>query len=198
MSILIRKFSLSSDECRFPHVLPDGTAAQASPSLRNGPPRPPRGPPAHVNGVNSHSATLADKLNNLNLRDDQRTPRNNGVDTSSRSSSDGGSRPKYQPNGKHHNNHAVKKAGAPNKLLPAQRVPSADDFPVLAGTVTPPKTNGHANGMTAAQVLQAPPPFRKDAAPSKESSTRNTTPEPTRENSIKVNAFSCSLSSLIS
>ncbi|KAF9527748.1 hypothetical protein CPB83DRAFT_869795 [Crepidotus variabilis] len=185
----------NGDECRFPHVLPDGATQSSFPSARGGPPRPPRGPPGHTNGVNSHGATLADKLSNLNLRDDQR-PRNNGVDSSSRSSSDGGNRPKFYPNGKHHHHpsgpnghhHAngAKKGGAPNKYYQPQRVPSADDFPVLAGTVTPPRVNGHANGMTAAQVLQAPPPTRKEATSSKESSTRNTTPDPVRGNPVKV------------
>jgi len=64
-----------------------------------------------------------------------------------------------------------------------QRVPNADEFPVLAGSVTPPKlVNG--NGLTAAQVLQAPPPGRKDG--SRDSSTRETTPEPCRGGPSKV------------
>jgi len=59
-----------------------------------------------------------------------------------------------------------------------QRVPNADEFPVLAGSVTPPKlVNGNGiNSLTAAQVLQAPPPARKDG--SRDPSTRSTTPEP--------------------
>lgn len=45
-----------------------------------------------------------------------------------------------------------------------QRVPNADDFPVLAGTVTPPsKSCVTTNGPTAAQVLQAPPPVKKES-----------------------------------
>lgn len=55
-----------------------------------------------------------------------------------------------------------------------QRVPNADEFPVLGGSTTPPSrspgTNGtpptvngiNGHGPTAAQVLQAPPPFRKE------------------------------------
>ena len=41
---------------------------------------------------------------------------------------------------------------------PKQRVPNADEFPVLGGSSTPPQANGHTshNGPTAAQVLQAP------------------------------------------
>ena len=49
---------------------------------------------------------------------------------------------------------------------PRQRVPSADEFPVLAGSTTPPARspaalNGISNGPTAAQVLQAPAPAKK-------------------------------------
>jgi hypothetical protein len=67
-----------------------------------------------------------------------------------------------------------------------QRVPNADEFPVLAGSTTPPSrspglngslphVNGHS-GPTAAQVLQAPPPVRRDSA-TKESVTRHATPD---------------------
>ena len=73
-------------------------------------------------------------------------------------------------------------------------MPNADEFPVLAGSITPPirtpaingfsGNGGVPNGPTAAQVLQAPPPPRKD---SKESSTRGTTPDPGRGNLPKVN-----------
>jgi hypothetical protein len=75
-----------------------------------------------------------------------------------------------------------------------QRVPNADEFPVLAASVTPPKLvngNGHS-GLTAAQVLQAPPPARKDA--SKESSTRDTTPEPAQGGTSKVSVQDITMS----
>jgi hypothetical protein len=96
-------------------------------------------------------------------------------------SSDPVSRPKFQQGVKHHN------AGAHNnkKYAPVkqQRVPNADEFPVLAGSTTPPSRGSghHPNGIghsgpTAAQVLQAPPPARKEG--SKESSTRGGTPDP--------------------
>lgn len=47
-----------------------------------------------------------------------------------------------------------------------QRVPSADEFPVLSGSTTPPARspavlNGVSHGPTAAQVLQAPAPAKK-------------------------------------
>lgn len=62
-----------------------------------------------------------------------------------------------------------------------QRVPNADEFPVLGGLTSSknlinggPAVNGSV-GPTAAQVLQAPAPTRKDL--SKESTTRSTSPE---------------------
>jgi hypothetical protein len=55
----------------------------------------------------------------------------------------------FHANGKNHHN------------AKAQRVPTFDEFPTLNGTATSnsPKASG-PNGLTAAQVLQAPPPFR--------------------------------------
>ena len=53
-----------------------------------------------------------------------------------------------------------------------QRVPSADEFPVLSGSLTPPLRSPGASsangwtGPTAAQVLQAPAPPRKESQPS--------------------------------
>ncbi|KAJ3514394.1 hypothetical protein NLJ89_g2409 [Agrocybe chaxingu] len=152
----------NGDECRFPHVLPENasTPTHTQFPIARGPPRP-RGPPhGHVNGANG-TINLEAKLNNLTMRDD--APRQkNGVDGSSRSqSSDASGRPKFHQGPKHPhvgpNGHHKK----PFPSKPQQRVPSADDFPVLAGSVTPPKVNGNGyTGPTAAQILQAPPPFR--------------------------------------
>ena len=63
-----------------------------------------------------------------------------------------------QPNGFHANG----KKQHPSKV---QRVPTFDEFPTLNGTPTNTSTNtspkaSGPNGLTAAQVLQAPPPFR--------------------------------------
>lgn len=46
-------------------------------------------------------------------------------------------------------------------MTKAQRVPTFDEFPTLNGSASSnsPKASG-PNGLTAAQVLQAPPPFR--------------------------------------
>lgn len=67
-------------------------------------------------------------------------------------------------------------------MFTKQRVPNADEFPVLTGSITPPsRSPGHngilpnGNGPTAAQVLQAPPPLRKEN--SKESSPRVLSPD---------------------
>jgi len=59
-----------------------------------------------------------------------------------------------QPNGFHPN-------GKKQHTAKTQRVPTSDEFPTLNGTSTnsSPKASG-LNGLTAAQVLQAPPPFR--------------------------------------
>lgn len=59
-----------------------------------------------------------------------------------------------------------------NLLSTKQRVPNADEFPVLGGSTTPPTrsgVNGLLNGQvhagpTAAQVLQAPAPVKKEPA----------------------------------
>ncbi|PPQ67183.1 hypothetical protein CVT25_005784 [Psilocybe cyanescens] len=180
----------NGDECRFPHVLHENGAVPVHsgfPMARGGAPRP----RPHANGVNG-VAHIETRLNNISVQDHETPRQKNGLEGSSRShSSDAGSRPKFQQGSKHPN------AGtnANNKKVAAirqqqQRVPNADEFPVLAGSTTPPTrvpgsngvVNGH-NGPTAAQVLQAPPPARKDG--SKESSTRGTTPDPVRPNPSK-------------
>lgn len=107
------------------------------------------------------------------------------------------SRPRYAQGGKNqqhsgniNNSHLHKRAAAPKQ----QRVPNPDDFPVLAGTITPPSRpsglngvwvngNGHA-GPTAAQILQAPPTVRKEG--NKEPNTQDTIPGSTRNPSPKV------------
>ncbi|KAJ7596820.1 hypothetical protein C8J56DRAFT_918410 [Mycena floridula] len=135
-------------DCRFPHIIPDG--AQMRGPIR---PRP--------NGAVNGFATIDEKLAGLSI---------NGTAHSSRSqSTDPGNRQRFSQGFKGPN-------GFPNKRPPAtkQRVPNADEFPVLAGSTTPPVsdrlTNGNANGFhgvtgpTAAQVLRAPAPFRKESS----------------------------------
>ncbi|KAF8078821.1 hypothetical protein FPV67DRAFT_81025 [Lyophyllum atratum] len=170
----------NGDDCRYPHVLPDGNGNHPIPyfSGRGGArPRHPNG-----NGI----AAINENLANLSTRDD--TPaQQNGVEGSSRSQSTDPGRPRFHQGGK--NGYSPNGARPDKRPFPTkQRVPNADEFPVLAGSITPPTRspglngmlpngNGHA-GSTAAQVLRAPPPFRKDG--SKESSTRGTTPDPVK------------------
>jgi len=76
-----------------------------------------------------------------------------------------------------------------------QRVPNADEFPVLAGSTTPPARspgvngslpngNGHA-APTAAQILQAPRPVRSNS--SQAVTSRGVTPERVKELKPEVN-----------
>ncbi|TFK36906.1 hypothetical protein BDQ12DRAFT_686069 [Crucibulum laeve] len=190
----------NGDECRFPHVLTDGPSPHHPPFFAgrggHGGPRP----RPHINGnINAPQANgfspIEEKLNTLTISDEP--PRQqNGVDDSSRShSTDAGARPRYgNGNRNHHYGGGHSGHGAhphPKKQAAAvkqqqQRVPNADEFPVLAGSITPPSRspglngvlpngNGHS-GPTAAQVLQAPPPARKDSV--RESSTRGVSPDP--------------------
>ncbi|EPQ61417.1 hypothetical protein GLOTRDRAFT_124253 [Gloeophyllum trabeum ATCC 11539] len=152
----------NGDECRFPHVLPDSTGFQQNyphfpGPLPRGPPRP-RHLSNAANGVGSIEAKMAD----MTVRDD-------AINHHARSQSTVEPLNRGRPlNGA--------RGGAPPGPIPRverrvglkQRLPSADEFPALAGATTPPKQspglNGHngLNGPTAAQVLQAPPPARKD------------------------------------
>jgi hypothetical protein len=78
---------------------------------------------------------------------------------------------------------------APHKRPPPpkQRVPEADEFPTLAGATAPSKSVNGTSGPTAAQILQAPAPFRRDST--RENSTRGPSPD---SSSWKVSSgFSC-------
>lgn len=203
-----------SEECRFPHILPENGAPiphPVFPSSRPGPPRP-RG---QANGPNNNFPNLEAKLGNMSVRDVSRQS------TSSSSHENLHQMDSYRTNlakrtelkaradpirvtraiapssskgGKHPAAVGVNGKKAQQAFRSQQRVPNPDEFPVLAGSTTPPirtpamngfsGNGGVPNGPTAAQVLQAPPPPRKD---SKESSTRGTTPDPGRGNLPKVN-----------
>ena len=101
-----------------------------------------------------------------------------------------GSRSRY-PQGK--SQHGGNNNSHPqNKATPKQqRIPNPDEFPVLAGTITPPSRscgvwvngNGHV-GLTAAQILQTPLTLRKEG--NKESNMQDTTTGPTPNRSLKV------------
>ncbi|PFH54849.1 hypothetical protein AMATHDRAFT_72605 [Amanita thiersii Skay4041] len=160
----------NGDDCRFPHVLPDSTNSQTPSFYSN------RGTArGRSYGTANGFAAIDEKLANMNIRD---------VYNHHHSS---GGRSRFNQGSKNYHGssmngiHTHKKGFTPVK----QRVPNADEFPVLGGSITPPNrnTNGLPNGApTAAQVLQAPPPTRKDTS---QSSTRGTTPDFSRVNGVK-------------
>ncbi|ESK98092.1 protein with ankyrin repeats [Moniliophthora roreri MCA 2997] len=168
----------NGDDCRFPHVLPDNPAAAANQYFsggRGGAPRSTR----HLNGDSNGVGALDQKMSAIS----QNGPQINGKAESQ-------NRPRHGMGFKNGPNGAV----PPNNKRsppPKQRVPNADDFPVLAGSTTPPTkaVNGYFNGNghtgpTAAQVLQAPPPGRRESAnvtrtasPDSASSVKDSKPE---------------------
>ncbi|KAK7463903.1 hypothetical protein VKT23_005838 [Stygiomarasmius scandens] len=164
----------NGDDCRFPHVLPDNSGPhQQFVGGRGGAPRS----RPHVNGSNG-IGTIEEKMSGMSLRDTR----------------DAGPRPRYPPGYKNGTSNGPANKRSP-LVKPQQRVPNADDFPVLPGSTTPPaKTglngyfgngNGHA-GPTAAQILSAPPPFRsKDSV--NEVQTRTGSPESTTDYTPEVN-----------
>ncbi|KAI0936709.1 hypothetical protein AcV5_004781 [Taiwanofungus camphoratus] len=173
----------NGDECRFPHVLPDASAPHHPShfSARGG--HRPR-PSVHANGI----TTIEEKLSVMTVQDDRQTSHSrhgtngtNGTEDSSRSqSTEPGSRRGFSQS--YRSNHLPNVSRPEKKFSPPkpQRVPNADEFPVLTSTTPPlrsPGTHGPAStgysGPTAAQVLQAPPPARKDS----QSILRGTTPE---------------------
>jgi hypothetical protein len=175
-----------STDCRFPHVMPpEGAAAHTPfyPSRGSGP--RPRG---HANG--NGFAAVDQKLANMSIQDvsicSSRIPYFSRVisqNGSSRSqSNDPGTRARGGPGGKGGPNAPATKRASMVK----QRVPNADEFPVLGGSTTPPvrtpgmngslpNGNGHA-GPTAAQILQAPRPVRSSSS-SQAITPRGVTPE---------------------
>ncbi|KAI0673383.1 hypothetical protein C8Q78DRAFT_1067726 [Trametes maxima] len=170
----------NGDDCRFPHVLPgDGPA-----SHHHQPHFVPRGghrprPPFHVNGM----ATLEDKFTAMTTQDDKgpaHSRNTTGTTTSDSSRSHSaepgqkGRAPNFKPN------HFASGPRQDRKFAPPkpQRVPNADEFPVLGGSAPSSRgasVNGSVtpgySGPTAAQVLQAPPPKKEVQV------TRGDTPE---------------------
>jgi len=111
--------------------------------------------PRHpLNGVTNNMANLEEKFSRMNVQERDENRAHPGTGRSSRSQSSERRKQFGQQNGFHPNG----KRQHPTK---AQRVPTFDEFPTLNGTPTSnsPKASG-PNGLTAAQVLQAPPPFR--------------------------------------
>ncbi|KAJ7631216.1 hypothetical protein FB45DRAFT_559949 [Roridomyces roridus] len=148
----------NGSECRFPHVMPpEGTVGHIPfYPTRGGAPRPQR------NGF----TVIDEKLANLSLQENGR----NGVHEPATRGGRGG---------KANMNQGTKRA------MVKQRVPNADEFPVLGGSTTPPARspvingNGHA-GPTAAQILQAPRPVRSNSSQAI-TPARGLTPERVKE-----------------
>ncbi|KAI6047806.1 hypothetical protein EDC04DRAFT_2863981 [Pisolithus marmoratus] len=136
----------NGDDCRFPHVIPNVSGPQHHGGGRV--PRPRDGP----NGVN----TIEEQFASLTVREEIQPLRNSTTNSSRSQSTDAGTRSR---GAKPMWNKADRKP-----VLKQQRVPNADEFPVLGGLTSSknlvnggPAINGSA-GPTAAQVLQAPPP----------------------------------------
>ncbi|THV07619.1 hypothetical protein K435DRAFT_815404 [Dendrothele bispora CBS 962.96] len=167
----------NGDDCRFPHVLPDNSGPhQQFTGGRGGAPRP----RPHVNNSNG-IGTIEEKMSGMTLREGSRA--------------DAGPRPRYPPGYKNgaSNGPANNKRPAFVKPQQQQRLPNAEDFPGLPGSTTPPAkaglngyfANGNsAVGPTAAQVLQAPAPYRSAVNGTQ---TRTGSPESTTDQKPEVN-----------
>lgn len=148
---------MNSDECRFPHVSPDSAQqvrGNASRTRVNG------------NGLDG----IDEKLAGLSFQVDSdpwalhalKTSQGQSGQGSNRfQSSEPGSRTRYAQGKNSQANGLLQQKKPPVK----QRVPNADEFPVLTGSTTPPSGRLALNapsGPTAAQVLQAPAPYKKE------------------------------------
>ncbi|TFK30842.1 hypothetical protein FA15DRAFT_34798 [Coprinopsis marcescibilis] len=150
----------NGDDCRFPHVLesnPTPNHVQPFYPQRGGAPRPARNHHNQQNGGPGVGA-IDQKMANLSIQNGG--PRSSNGDLPK---GEFNNRPRYQPGPKHHQGNGHPNGGKrTGPALRPQRVPSADDFPVLPGTVTPPRVNGvngHSHsGPTAADILRAPAP----------------------------------------
>jgi len=188
-----------SDHCRFPHVLPD-PSAPASPTSPRG------GYPGSFGRTGNGSrrptilgATLEDKMADLSVKevhllDDIRNSiLNVSCQVDTQENAEGTPRAGGFP--KPYSSSPKTRGGRPSLSTPStpghrqnthlqslqqqsQRIPSADDFPVLGGTATPPPPpsavvsvgNGHGyagawSGPTAAQVLKSGMTTKKAGGP---------------------------------
>ncbi len=173
------------DDCRFPHVLPDGTPIHPHHYAPRGGHR--QRPSIHTNGHTGledrfAALTTQEPVNSVQPQpvvDGNQTQAGSASNGSSRShSTEPNSRPRgsgFKPNG-FANHHRPERRHMPPR---PQRVPSADEFPVLNGSSTPPlRSPGSAasgwSGPTAAQVLKAPAPPKDESQPG----TRGASPAP--------------------
>ncbi|KAH6916923.1 hypothetical protein BKA70DRAFT_1417707 [Coprinopsis sp. MPI-PUGE-AT-0042] len=183
----------NGDDCRFPHVLESTPVPNHIPPfyVPRGPPRPPRN--NHHGGPSL--SNLEQKMANMAVRDETPSVQTNGVNDQQPQVAqpqqvqqqplkpDFGNRPRYQ--GPKQYAHAPQHGRRPGPASRVQRVPSADDFPVLPGSATPPRVNGvnGNSGPTAADILRAPAPARsKDASEdgTNTTSTRGPSPDSSR------------------
>lgn len=111
-------------------------------------------------------------FNNFALQDPSLPPRPQNGNAGPHNGVDPNGRPRQSPNFRGGANGFAgaradhnKRAGAPAPLAMKQRLPRADEFPVLAGSAgaSPARSPTLNGGPTAAQVLQAPPPTKKEA-----------------------------------
>ncbi|KAK1228681.1 hypothetical protein PQX77_008334 [Marasmius sp. AFHP31] len=163
----------NGDDCRFPHILPDNPSVpQQYFSSRGGAPRVPRG---HMNGNAGGFGALEQKMSNLSVRDTPRTQNGNELNGKI------DNRPRNGFGYKNSPNSVAPQMNGKRPFPLKQRLPNADDFPVLAGSTTPPSSkvvNGYfsgQNGPTAAQILQAPAPARSISS----NATRTGSPDST-------------------
>ncbi|KAH9898152.1 hypothetical protein C8Q73DRAFT_744230 [Cubamyces lactineus] len=178
----------NGDDCRFPHVLPDGPG-----NHHHQPHFGPRGghrprPPFHANGM----AALEDKFAAMTTQDEKAPAhsRNGTGTTTSDSSRSQSAEPGHRGRGPNFNksNHFANGPRQDRKFAPPkpQRVPNADEFPVLGGSSPSsrgPSVNGSVtpgySGPTAAQVLQAPAPPKKEAQVTRGNTPEQGSPAPT-------------------
>lgn len=142
----------NGDDCRFPHVLPE---PGSQPAFRY----PPNGHNHNNNGAGRYGHRPRPSMGHHDGPPPAHIPP--------------GTKLPFAPNGHvpHTGPPANQLNGSPNQQQ--QRVPNADDFPVLRSAASAPDTpnglerasalNG-SGGLTAAQVLQAPPPAKKGKA----------------------------------
>ncbi|KAF9076071.1 hypothetical protein BDP27DRAFT_880661 [Rhodocollybia butyracea] len=164
----------NGDDCRFPHVMPEYPAPHSFAGGRGGAPRTPR---AHVNGHSGSNVNgLETKIASLNVRDRDSRLHQNGHAQENHVKPD--NRPRFPQQGFKNGPNSLNNKRPPP--LKQQRVPNADDFPVLGNLASPsakssststylPNGNGQG-GPTAAQIVSAPA-RRKDSVPATRASS---------------------------
>lgn len=149
----------NGDQCRFPHVMPDENAPIS--------PISPRGGYGGSFGrmANGRRPTILgpieDKTGDLSVKEPNDASENSEAGPRSAGVSKPYSSPKIRPSRAPQSTpstpiHRQNVHLQSHQATPSQRLPSADDFPVLGGTATPPSGSSYGawGGPTAAQVLK--------------------------------------------